>query len=64
MASPNTATSKQHFFNAPDSASLAAAFYDASVSLATGKAKLIQLYPTPVVTSAGGATSAVTISGK
>jgi hypothetical protein len=70
MASPNTTTEPQHFFNAPDSATIGAAFYQAAVSLAQGSAHLVQLYPTPIVTSVSGTPAthnggtAVTITGK
>ena len=50
MATPDK-PGEQHFFNAPDSATLINAFTQAAVSLATGKSKLVQLYPTPIVTS-------------
>jgi hypothetical protein len=61
---------QHHFLMATDPASLTAAFTQAAIGLATGKSKLVQLYPTPIVTSVspnlgthlGGNT--VTISGK
>ncbi len=70
MASPNTTTSPQHFWNAPDAATLKAAFYQAAISIAGTGPKLIQLYPTPFITAVspsvgtllGGTT--VTITGK
>ncbi len=70
MASPNTSTSPQHFWDAPDAATLKAAFYQIAISISGTGAKLIQLYPTPVITSLsppsgtedGGTT--VTITGK
>ncbi len=70
MASPNTSTSPQHFWDAPDAATLKAAFYQIAISVAGTGAKLIQLYPTPVITAVspsvgtllGGTT--VTITGK
>lgn len=45
------ATDAGHFYNAPDSATLIKAFESAAVALASGGARLIQLYPTPVVSS-------------
>jgi len=50
MASPDL-PGQQHFFNAPSSQTLIDAFTQAAVILTTGKSRLIQLYPTPVVTS-------------
>lgn len=63
------ATDTGHFYNAPDSATLIKAFQSAAVALVSGGARLIQLYPTPVVksvspstaTAAGG--TSVTITG-
>jgi hypothetical protein len=48
MASPNTSTEPQHFFNAPTASQIGAAFYQAAISLAQGSSHLVQLYPPPV----------------
>jgi hypothetical protein len=64
------ATDANHFYDAPDSATLIAAFQAAAIELAGPRSHLIQLYPKPIVTAvnpaegptAGG--TAVTISGK
>lgn len=64
------ATDANHYFDAPDSTTLVDAFTQAAVALATGKARLVQLYPTPVVTGVSPATgtpaggNSVTINGK
>ena len=64
------APGQHHALSANNTASLIAAFTQAAIGLATGKSKLVQLYPTPIVTGVspnlvthlGGTT--VTISGK
>jgi hypothetical protein len=67
MASPDQ-PGQQHFFDAPDSAALVAAFKQAAVTLAGTGPQLIQLYPPPIVTSVspGSATvgTTITINGK
>jgi hypothetical protein len=70
---PTTNTDGDHFFCLPKTAgastSLASVFQAAAAQLATGGARLIELYPAPVVTAVGPATGApgggnsVTISG-
>jgi hypothetical protein len=52
-----------YYFNTPDGATLKGAFSQIASDLAHSTAHLIQLYPAPVVTSAGGATSSVAITG-
>lgn len=64
MASPDTQPGSQHYWENPPTSQLAAAFTQAATILAHGGAHLIQLYPAPVVTSVGGPTSSVTISGR
>jgi hypothetical protein len=59
-----TGTTAPYYFNAPSGAALASNFRQIAADLAHTGAHLIQLYPTPIVTSAGGATSSVTISGQ
>ena len=57
------ATDSQHYFENPPTSQLAAAFTQAATILAKGGAHLIQLYPVPIVKSAAGPVSSVTISG-
>ncbi len=70
MASPNTTTSPQHFWNAPDAATLKAAFYQVAISIAGTGPKLIQLSPMPFITSLAppsgpwSSPTTVTITGK
>ena len=69
MASPD-GPGQHHFLMATSTSDLTAAFTQAAIGLATGQSKLVELYPTPVVTGVspnrgthlGGTT--VTISGK
>jgi IPT/TIG domain/Putative Flp pilus-assembly TadE/G-like/von Willebrand factor type A domain len=67
MASPDQ-PGQQHFFDAPDSATLISAFQQAAQTLAGTGPQLIQLYPPPVVNlvapAAGVPSTAVTITGK
>jgi hypothetical protein len=64
------ATDASHFYNAPDSATLIAAFTAAATQLAGGIPHLVQLYPAPIVTGVAPATgqktggTGVTITGK
>ncbi|MGZ6268638.1 MAG: IPT/TIG domain-containing protein, partial [Candidatus Limnocylindrales bacterium] len=58
------ATNPSYFFDDPPSSDLADAFTQAAQILANTKDHLIQLYPLPVVTSAGGPVTSVTIGGQ
>ena len=58
------ASDPSKFYNSPGSSAVAAAFLSAATSLAGGGSHLIQLYPSPIVTSAGGAVSSITITGQ
>ncbi len=64
MASPDTLPGQKHYFENPPTSELSAAFTQAATTLAKGGAHLIQLYPLPIVTSVGGSTSSVTVSGQ
>jgi hypothetical protein len=58
------ATNPSYFFDNPSSAALAGVFTQAAQILANTKDHLIQLYPQPVVTHAGGPIASVTITGE
>jgi hypothetical protein len=58
------ATDANHYFENPSSTELKSVFAQAATTLMKGGAHLVQLYPIPVVTSAGGAVASVTIGGK
>jgi hypothetical protein len=57
-------TDGDHFFCEPKTADLTAVFTRVASQLLGQGSRLVQLYPAPVVTSAGGAVSSVTISGE
>jgi hypothetical protein len=57
------ATDAGHYFENPSSAQLRSVFTQAAIMLLQGGSHLVQLYPTPIVTSASGAVTAVSISG-
>ena len=69
MASPDLTPDEQHWFDAPDSATLIDAFRQAAVTITKTGPYLIQLYPTPIVTAVGPSTAThlggttVTITG-
>lgn len=58
------ATDANHYFENPSSTELKSVFAQAATTLMKGGAHLVQLYPIPVVTSASGAVTSVTIGGK
>ncbi len=57
-------TDGDHFFCEPKTSDLTSIFSQIATSFAGKGARLIQLYPAPVVTSASGATGSVTITGE
>ena len=57
-------TDGDHFFCQPKTSDLTAIFSQIALNFAGLGARLVQLYPAPVVTSAGGPTASVTISGE
>jgi hypothetical protein len=57
------ATDPSHYFENPSSSQLAAVFTQAAVQLVTGKPRLVELYPAPIVTGVSGGHN-VTISGE
>jgi hypothetical protein len=65
---PNTNTDGDHFYCLPKttgaSTNLSLVFQAAAQALAQGRSHLVQLYPVPVVTSAGGAVASVSIGGE
>lgn len=69
MASPDLTPTEQHWFDAPDSATLIDAFRQAAVTITKTGPYLIQLYPTPIVASVGPSTgthlggTTITITG-
>jgi hypothetical protein len=58
------ATDSDHYFENPSSDELAGVFAQAATELVKGKSRLIQLYPAPIVTSASGSPSSVSITGQ
>ena len=64
------ATDASHFYNAPDSTTLKNAFAQAAAQLAGAGSRLVQLYPTPIITAIAPALgthlggTVVTITGK
>jgi hypothetical protein len=61
FAKPDVAT---HFFDVVDGSLLPSVFHQIAAQILGSGAHLIQLYPTPVVTSASGPTTAVVITGR
>ena len=58
------ATDADHYFENPSSSELANVFTQAALLLVKGGSHLVQLYPVPIVTSASGAITSVSITGK